>query len=226
VWFLFGAILTGSLLVPTFVKYGFANGLGDTNRTVQFNSGNLWGSFNIVEGILGRFLAFGSFELPRLIGHDTATRLTFLKENPWLIPIVAFLTLVGILQSIAMLVLWFRKNHSQPDWKAVKYFALATVVLLYVSFLFSMKPPLSRSFYVVFPVAMLYSLYCWNEFLKKPAWRKFAALFIACAIVFEVGLAVNNYSRVSLYVERSKIVEAIKTRNYHLVGERRAGTRY
>ena len=90
--------------------------MGDTNQAVQFNSGNLWGSLNIVEGILGRFLAFASFELPRLIGHDTATRLTFMKQNLWLSPIVVFLTLVGILQCIAMLVLWFRKQHSQPDW--------------------------------------------------------------------------------------------------------------
>lgn len=225
-WFSGGAILTGSLLVPTFIKYGMANGLGDTNQAVQFNSSNLWGSLNIVEGILGRFLAFASFELPRLIGHDTATRLTFMKQNLWLSPIVVFLTLVGILQCIALLVLWFSKKHSQPDWKAVKYFTLGTVVLLYVFFLFSVKPPLSRSFYVVFPVAMLYGFYCWQEVLKKTAWRKFAALFITCAVVFEAGLAINNYSRVSLYVERSKIVEAIKTSNYHLVGERRDGTRY
>ena len=116
--------------------------------------------------------------------------------------------------------------RSQPDWKAVKYFTLGTVVLLYVFFLFSVKPPLSRSFYVVFNVAMLYGFYCWQEVLKKTAWRKFAALFITCAVVFEAGLAINNYSRVSLYVEPSKIVEAIKTSNYHLVGERRDGTRY
>jgi hypothetical protein len=225
-WFSFGAILTGSLLVPTFIKYGLANGLGDTNQAVQFNSGNLWGSLNIVEGVLGRFLAFASFELPRLIGHDTATRLAFMKRNLWLSPIVVFLTLVGILQCIALLVLWFRKQASQPDWQGVKYFALGTVVLLYGLFLFSMKPPLSRSFYVVFPIAMLYSFYCWNEFLKKPAWREFAALFIICAIVFEVGLAVNNYSRVSLYLDRARIMRAIKARDYRILGERREGTRY
>lgn len=225
-WFSCGAIITGSFLVPTFIKYGLANGLGSTDEAVQFNSGNLWGNLNIVEGILGRFLSFASFELPRLIGRDTATRLIFLKENPWLIPIVVFLTLVGILQCIAMLVLWFRKDQSQPDWKAIKYFALGTVVQLYVFFLFSMKPPLSRSFYIVFPVAMLYSLYCWNEFLRKRVWQKFAAVFIISGLIFDIGLAATNLKQVSIYVERARIAAAIKARDYRLLGERRAGSRY
>jgi hypothetical protein len=179
-----------------------------------------------VEGVLGRFLSFASFELPRFIGDNTAKRLLFMRENLWLIPFVIFLTVVGILQAVAMLVLWFKKNHSQKDWRAMKYFTFATVVLLYVSFLFSIKSPHSHTFYITLPVAMLYSFYCWNEFLKQKGWQKFALVFISCGIIFNIGLAVNNYSRVSLYVERNKIVEAIKARDYHILGERRAGARY
>jgi lipopolysaccharide export LptBFGC system permease protein LptF len=125
-----------------------------------------------------------------------------------------------------MLVLWFRKNHSAKDWKAMKYFTLATVALLYVSFLFSIKKPHSHTFYLTLPIAMLYSFYCWNEFLKKKSWQKFALVFIICGISFNIGLALNNYSRVSLYVERSKVVEAIKARDYRILGERRPGARY
>jgi hypothetical protein len=39
-------------------------------------------------------------------------------------------------------------------------------------------------------------------------------------------LALNNYSRVSIYLERSKVAEAIKARDYRILGERRAGARY
>ena len=225
-WFAGGAVITSSLLIPTFINYGMAEGLGGTNEAVQFNSGNLLRHLNIVEGVLGRFLSFASFELPRFIGANTAARLTFMKENPWLIPFVIFLTVVGILQCIAMLILWFKKEHTQKDWKPVKYFTLGTVVLLYVTFLFSMKSPLSHTFYVTFPVAMLYSLYCWSEFLKKRRWQRFALILLVCGVVFEAGLAANNYSRVSLYVERSRIIEAIKARDYRLLGERREGARY
>ena len=149
-----------------------------------------------------------------------------MRENPWLIPFIIFLTLVGILQPIAMLVLWFKKEHSQKDWKLMKYFTLGTVVLLYLCFLFSMKPPHSHTFYVTLPIAMLYSFYCWEEFLKKKSWQRFALVFIICGILFNAGLAVNNYTRTSLYLERSKIVEAIKARDYRVLDERRVGSRY
>ena len=225
-YFACGALLTGSFLVPTFVKYGLSGAMGNTNEAGEFNYHNLVKHLNIVEGILGRFLSFASFELPRFIGGNTAKRLLFMRENPWLIPFVIFLTVVGILQPIAMLVLWFKRKHSVKDWKAMKYFTLATVALLYVSFLFSVKEPHSHTFYLTLPIAMLYSFYCWNEFLKKKSWQKFALVFIICGIIFNIGLALNNYSRVSLYVERGKVVEAIKAKDYRILGERRAGARY
>ncbi|MDQ2975613.1 MAG: hypothetical protein M3R69_09420 [Acidobacteriota bacterium] len=225
-WFVVGAVITTSFLVPTFIKYGLAQGMGSTNEAVRFDSRNLLRHLNIVEGVLGRFLSFASFELPRFIGDNTAARLAFINTNLWLFPFVVFLTLVGILQCIAMLLLWFRKKHSQKDWKAVKYFTLGTVILLYISFLFSMKAPASHTFYVTFPVAMLYSLYCWNDFLKRRRWQKFALVFIICSIIFEIGLAVNNFRRASIYVDRGRVAEAIKARDYHILGERRAGARY
>jgi hypothetical protein len=225
-WFAGGAILTGSFLIPTFIRYGFAAGLGSTNESVGFNFANLSQHLNIVEGILGRFLSFASFELPRFIGANTAARLAFMRDRPWLIPFVIFLTLAGILQSVAMLILWFKKEHAHPEWRAVKYFTLGTVVLLYLSFFFSIKSPVSHTFYLTFPVAMLYSLYCWSEFLRKRAWQKFAAVFIICGLIFDIGLATTNLKQVSIYLERSKIVEAIKFKDYRLLGERRPGSRY
>lgn len=225
-WFLCGAILTGSFLVPTYLRYGLVGGLGSTNEVVKFNFTNLLRNLHIVEGVLGRFLSFASFELPRFIGGNTGTRLAFMRAHPWLIPFVIFLTAVGILQPIALLILWFSKNHRQKDWKAIKYFTLWTIVLLYLSFLFSFRGPHSHTFYVTFPVAMLYSLYCWSKFLQRRRWQRFALVVIVSGIIFHSGLAVNNYSRISLYVERSKIEEAIKDNNYRLLGERRAGARY
>jgi hypothetical protein len=73
---------------------------------------------------------------------------------------------------------------------------------------------------------MLYSFYCWNEFLRKKSWQKFALVVIICGIIFDIGLAVNNYSRVSIYLERAKVVDAIKKGDYRILGERRAGSRY
>ena len=225
-WFMCGAIITGSFLVPTYLKYGLAGGMGGMNEVARINPHNLLEHLNVVEGVLGRFLSFASFELPRFIGNNTATRLAFVRANPWLIPFAIFLTVVGVLQSIALLILWFSKNHRQKDWRAIKFFTLWTVVLLYLSFLFSVKAPLSHTFYVTLPLSMLYSLYCWDEYLVKQRWRKFAAVVLICGIIFHLGLAVHNYSRVSIYVDRNKINEAIENKNYHLLDERRSGARY
>ena len=81
-WFAGGALITGSFLVPTFLKYGLTGGMGSTNESVGFNSDNLWRHLNIVEGVLGRFLSFASFELPRFIGANTAARLSFREGEP------------------------------------------------------------------------------------------------------------------------------------------------
>ncbi|PYS91521.1 MAG: hypothetical protein DMF64_11790 [Acidobacteria bacterium] len=160
-WFMSGALVTGSLLVPTYLRYG----TGDTSQVVLFNLDNLRHYPNIIEGILGRFLSFARFELPRFIGGNTQQRLAFVREHLWLAPFVLFLTAVGIMQPIALVALWFKRWHEHKDWPAIKYLTLATVLLLYTLFLFSFRKPHSHTFYVLLPLAMIYSFYCWSPYL-------------------------------------------------------------
>jgi hypothetical protein len=225
-WFVSGAIIPGSFLIPTYMKYGLFSGAGSTGGVVQFNWNNLRSYWNLPESVLGRFLSLASFELPRFIGRDTSSRLAFIKTNPLLVPFIVFLGVVGLLQPIALLVLWFRKKTSRKDWPQIKYLTLFVLVVLYVSFLFSSKAPSSHTLYITFPVVMLYSLYCWNEYLQPSGWRKFAAVFLVCGLIFNLGLAVANIQRQSLYLDRGKVKAAIDARDYSLLGERRAGSRY
>jgi hypothetical protein len=225
-WFFLGSALTGSLLLPTFFKYGVTGGLGGTDLTAALNLDNLQKIFSPTEGILPRFLSFSSFEIARFMGGNSARRFLFISQQPWLIPFILFLGVVGILQPIAMLILWFSRTHTQQDWKAIKYLTLFTVLLLYVSFLFSVKLPSSHTFYVTLPIAMIYGFYCWSDFLKRPKWRKFSKVLIACGIIFHVGLAIHNFFRVSLYVDRNVPRSAIKMRDFHILGERRPEARY
>jgi hypothetical protein len=225
-WFACGAIISGSFLIPTYFKYGFFSGMGSTGEVIQINWNNLRSYWNLPESILGRFLSLASFELPRFIGRDSSSRLAFIRSNAWLVPFVIFLGVVGLLQPIVLLVLWFRKEIGQRDWRQIKYLTLFTLLLLYVSFVFSMKPPNSHTLYVTFPVVMLYSLYCWNMYLMHPGWRKFAVVFLASGLIFNLGLAVANFHGQSLYLDRAKVQAAIAARDYRILGERREGTRY
>ena len=225
-WFAVGVILTGSFLIPTYLKYGLVGGLGSTNEAVQFNSANILSQWNVAEGILGRFLSLASYELPRFIGRNSGTRLAFMGKNPWLVPLIVFLGLVGFLQPIALVVLWFRKDRTHKDWKGIKYLTLATICLLYASFTFSFRAPHSHTLYVTFPIVMLYSLYCWSEFLKQPRWRRFAMVFLVGGIIFSTGLAFDNFRRKSLYVDRGIPQAAIDAKDYRILGERREGSRF
>lgn len=221
-----GMTITGSFLVPTFAKYGFASGLGGTTEVVQFNSTFLLRHMNLAEGVLGRFFSFASYELPRFIGNNTEARLMFLQDNPWLIPFAVFLGVVGLLQAIALIFFWFRRGHPQQDWRAMRYLTLGTLCILYVSFLFSLKEPHSHTFYLVFPIAMLYSLYCWSPFLSRKGWQRFAVVFLLCGIVFSAGLGFNNLRRKSLYLDRKLPAAAISARDHTILGTRREGARY
>jgi hypothetical protein len=219
-WFAAGAAPMAALLVPTYLKYGTS--AGSTAESVRFNAENLTAFW----GILTRTLSFASFEVPRFLGAHTSERLAMIREQPWLAPFALLLVAVGVAQVAALLAAWFLRRHEQPDWRAVKYLALFNVVLLYASFLFSIKPPQSNHLYVTLPLPVLYAFYCWERLLARTRWRRFAAVLLACGVVFHVGVAAYNFSHISLYVDRRAVQTAVDERNYHILGERRPGSRY
>ncbi len=221
-WLLFGAMITGSLLLPTYLKYGITGGSGGTASTVAFNPDNL----RAFGGILIRSLSFASYEVPRLLGPHTAERLDFLKHEAWLVPLVLFLFVVGTAQVAVLLVSWFFKEHARKDWRAIKYLTLFNICLTYLSFLFSIKPPQSNHLYVTLPIPMIYSLYCWSRILSGARWEMFAKVFIACGVIFHIGLALHNRPRISIYAERHIVQSAIANNDYKLLGERRPNTLY
>jgi hypothetical protein len=225
-WLAVGALLTGCLLAPTFLKYGLANGAGGTDAMVTLNAGNAARALSPVEGVPARFLSFASFELARFIGHNTAERIKFLRENLWLVPFALFVGAVGLAQPAALIALWFRKRGMPDDWPRIKWLAPGAVALLCALFIFSAKPPASHTFYVTFPVAALYGFYCWDAFVQRRGWRIFALAFLICGVVFHAGLAAHNFSRVSLYTNREAVQQAINEKNPALLGTRRPGSLY
>ena len=221
-YFFMGALLSASLVIPAFLKYGLKLGFGGTGTNIQLNLNNFLKFFTV----LARFLSFASFELSRFLGADTQARLVFFKNNLWITPFSVFIGIVGIIQPIVMLFLWFSKKQTQEDWPRIKYFTLFTFFIVYISFTFSLKGPSSHAFYVVFPVAMIYSFYCWSKFFKKQIWRKLAIALIISGIIFHTGLAGSKYPERSLYKNRSLPKSAIEKKDYRILGERRPASLY
>jgi hypothetical protein len=212
-----GALLTGSLLVPTLVRFGFSS--MNVGRNVEFN---LLGIPTFVETV-ARFLSFPAFEMNRFLGLTTADRLLFLSRQLWVLPFAALVIVVGILQPIAMAITWFRHRQASRAWIIARRQAAATVAWVFVSYFFSVREPLAHAFYLVFPLAALYAFECWRIWtrVRRPMLERLAVLTLVAAVLLHVALAIHRVPRQSLYLDRDLVQAAITTKNDRLLGDRR-----
>ncbi len=239
-----GSALIGGLLVPTFLQYGLSQGLGRTNHSVELNISNLESFFTL----LARYLSLACCEIARYAGANKAERLAFLGAYPWAAPFTVIAFLLGIIQTLVLLMGWWRKlslpkkwtaqwpflkllswlekDHPKKDWPAVKYLALATFLLIYLSFLFSIKPPAAHTFYITLPVIMLYAFYVFAPWGSSAIFKRLVLVLLLCNIVFHTALAFSSFHTRSIYKDRDLFIKAIAEKNYHLLGERREDTIY
>lgn len=218
-YFLLGASISGSLLLPTYLQYGILQGTGSIEANVVLNFGNL----KEITAIITRFLSFSSFEVGTFIGYNLESRLQFLQQYPWFAPFIVLLTLAGFLQ-IGYLIVSFWSNQAlqTEEGKRVKYFTLLSLLLVYFSFLFSIKGPSPHTFYVILPVSMLYAFFCWQDLWEKPFWRKVTSLMLILGICFHLHLAHSHFHHHSLYKNRTLPQKAIDQKNYKILGNRRS----
>jgi len=215
--------VTGSLLAPTLLRFGLM--AGGVDRTVEFHPLGP----QMLAAIVARFFSFTAFETNRFIGLTTAERLLFLWRQPWVAPSALLVTLIGIVQPVGMALAWFRRVPGSAEWRRVKWLTTATVVWIYISFFFSVRGPLAHAFYVVFPVAAMYTCYCWRMFAGAPgpggtrfrAWERMAAGALAAGVLMHAGVAIDRAPRKSLYVDRGLVQTAISARNDRYLGDRR-----
>ena len=217
VWFVLGALVAGSTLVPTLLKFG-VRASASAGANVQVTPDHLLR----LPQLTARFLSFASFELPRFIGSNTAMRFHFLASHPWAAPFALFAAFCGLMQPFILFAGFFRARGLSPDWIVIRRITLLTLGLLYVSFAFSVVGPISHTFYLTLPVAMVYSFYCWRPLLQRRVWRVVACCLLISGFVTHAAIAVDSFKRTSLYTIRPLVMKAIRERNYQLLGERRS----
>src|SRR5262249_55816289 len=225
--FLAGFLTMGIFLLPTVAWFGWNVGPGTALALIGFRPGNLVAHAESPFDILARFLSFASFEILPFVGPDSAARVAFVRQYPWMVPIVALLLAVGIAQPLAMVLIGvFGKLTNTPGWPAVRGICAATLGVLYLAFAFSPKRPHAHTFYVVLPVAMIFSLYCWNELLQRTKWQLCAGVLLVCGIVFHAVLGVYKQAHHPWRADRQAVAHALAEGNYRAFGERRAGAIY
>jgi hypothetical protein len=200
------------LLLPAVFALGWAGTFAQSTDNLMLNWINLGAHFTV----LTRFLSLASFESTRFLGANTADRLSFLKDYVWVSPFIVFAAIVGFAQPLWMVIAPFLKKLHP---------LLATFVMTWLSFLFSVKGPSSHTFYLLFPLVMIYSFYCWERILHKKWIRTLVVVFLFSGLVFHASLMHYNFFHKSMYMDRDKVDRAIKERDYHVLGERRSFNR-
>jgi hypothetical protein len=215
-----GAVPLLALIVPTWLAYGFTTGRDLEGHVSLFDLSDIVD----VLVVLGRFLSFASFELPRFLGPGLQERLAYLRSTPWLTAPGFLLWGIGLLQPLALIVIWFVRAHPRPDWRAMKHTTLGAFLTIYVLFWFSGRTPGSFRFAEILPLVMLYSFYCWDYLAARRAWRVAGVVFLAAAVCFQAGYALKSaHHGGSVYDQnRDRMARAIAEKNYHLLAERRS----
>jgi hypothetical protein len=216
--FVVGLLITGAFIVPTWITHGLAGGTGGTGANVDPNWRNPLTTFVTT---LARVLAFASYEVNRFIATGSSRQTVFLQQHLWLVPIAAVLWLTGILHPLWMAVTAFRRRSAHAAWPAVRWVLVGTAALVSISFFFSAAPAQARSFYVVAPVGFMYAAYAWT-FVDSRRTRTMAAIVLGLNLVLQTTLATTRFFGPSLYMNRSRVADAIRLRRPELLAHRRA----
>jgi len=216
-FFITGCLLSGIFLLPVLLKMGWHEGLMQASDNLTVN----WNNAGQIITLLSRLLSLVSFELARFMGANTHDRLQFLKDYIWFSPFIVFAGLVGIIQPLWMLVSAFLKKMPVA-FKRLRWIVLAAFILTWLSFFFSVKGPSSHTFYLLFPLMMIYSFYCWEPILKKRWGIILGIALVFSGLVFHSVLMVDNFHKKSMYRDYEKVDQAIVLKDYHILGERRS----
>ncbi len=109
---------------------------------------------------------------------------------------------IGIMAITLALGLWIARLHPEktgPQWKELNLLLSLVFAMVYVSFWFTIKMPLSHIYFLFFPLLMTYSCYCWIALGKGRAWLLAAKSFVIMGVVFQLAFAVAVEPRDSIF---------------------------
>ena len=217
-----GAAVPGIFLIPTLLREGTS--AGGLDRNVVFDPQGPDALLTIV----ARFLSFVAFETNRFLGVTNAERLLFLWRQPWVIPALAFATLIGFVQPVLMLLAWFTRGDGSRLWRQVRWLTAGTLVLVYFSFFFSVRGPVAHAYFVVMPIAAFYGVMCWEACVagrsRAGIYTRVAVVTLVAGLLMHAALILDRLPLQSLYRDRDLVAAAIDVRNDRFLGDRRSSS--
>ncbi len=212
--FIFGALIALISVIPAwFINSPRKN----VSSNIVFNVDN----YKEIITVLLRYLSFATYEIPNILGGRNETRFKIINSHIWMAPFTLYLFLFGSFLVVVFIYVFF-KYKTNTEWRKIKYLTLFGYIILFLSFFFSIKGPASHTFYLLLPLPVIYSFYCYEWlWVKFKGWKILMYTAIFSSIFFYTGLGLYNYKHYSLYYNREKIVKAIQMKDYKILGLRR-----
>jgi hypothetical protein len=222
-YFLAGGLPFWALVVPTLLRPDYHLFRDVTGFSPGLNLQHVRAFFTI----LVQFFALGSFEMPRFIGMHTAERAQYLASDLYLMP-GFFLWYFGFLQVLILVGYLFVSKDSRTDWQPVRFLTILAFLTVFGTLLFTVKNPDVNTFCEMLPLVLLYSFYVWDKWWANRWGRRTLWFFLACVLVFQTAFIFSQrpLNKSFYLMDQAAMTQAIDTKNYHLLGERRPGALY
>ena len=224
-WLLMGAAVPLALLVPTLVKYGFASLFEALGSNAGVTSRNVVRSVTIVP----HFLSFASFEPLRFLGLQPEVQMQLLRESPWLIPFAVAFGILGIVQPLVMLVALVRPTFlglEGDPCRSIRTLVGGTLGLVWMTFWFTARAPISRNYFILCPVAFLTGYLTFGSLVRGPRAKRWAVGVLAAGVILHAGITAWRLRTDPWAGRRSPVVRAMEQGDYRILGERRPFARY
>ncbi len=231
--FVAGAVLPALLVLPTALEYGpraVVEALHNNSRGL--NPTNI----AAFPSIAARVTSLAAFELAGFIGGNGAERWATLRSAPWTIPFAAVLGALGLVQPVLLFGGFFgpkrwRRHLDRLPRRTIGILLALTLVLAGAAFAFTTRPPLTRNLYLLAPVIWLAGYAAFGSFITTPRRRALVGALFAGSVIVHVGVALVHFDAIPFrdvpFREKFATVgQAIDARDFHLLGERRAASRY
>lgn len=216
--FLAGSTFPLAFLLPTLLQFGFNSNTAGLRLFAAFNPSNFLSIYLIVP----RFFSLACFEVQRfLLFPGLEHHMDFFRLHPSLILPGFLLILAGWLQCLSLILGPLKISSMDDRGKGLMRWTWITLGILWISFWLTSKEPLAHIYYILLPLVVAYSLHLWSAWSFKLRW---AWVLVALNLWFQTGVLLHGLKTQSLYTDREKLVKAIESKDYHLVGERRPGS--
>ena len=213
-FFLIGIAIGISTLLPTFF---LKHPAPSAAQNVVVNFENFKNFFTIIL----RYLSFASYEIPYMLGSNWQVRFQILNENPWMYPFAFYLFVFGSI-SVLFYLYSLIKVKIDNSFKKIKWLLIFGFTITFLSFFFSIKGPSPHTFYILFPLPLIFSVYCLSWlYNKKHIFKILVIIAVFSSYFFYSGLIRYNYKHCSMYINKEKVVKALNEKDYKILGARR-----